>query len=72
MKFYPYEKGDGKRFSHAEQVRDETAFSIHFFIVHHIKITIHLPYCDPKLVYHNNTKRKYTLQDCVVFSLITL
>ena len=50
------------------QVRDETAFSIHFFIVHHIKITIHLPYCDPKLGYHNNTKRNYTLQDRVVFS----
>ena len=29
--------------------RDMTAFSIHFFIVYHIKITIHLPYCNPKL-----------------------
>ena len=50
------------------QVRDGTAFSRHFFIVHHIKITIHLSYCDPKLVYHKNTKRNYTVQDCVVFS----
>ena len=45
------------------QVRDMTAFSIHFFIVHHIKITIHLPYCDPKLVYDNNTKINYTVED---------
>ena len=50
-----------------DQVRDTTAFSIHFVIVHHIKITIHLPYCDLKLVYNNNTKIKYTLKDCVVF-----
>ena len=45
-----------------------TAFSIHFVIVHHIKITIHLPYRDLNLVYNNNTKIKYTLKDCVVFS----
>ena len=51
-----------------KQVRDKTAFSIHFFIVHHIKITNHHPYCDPKLVYHNNTKINHTLEDCVVFS----
>ena len=44
------------------------AFSKHFFIVHHIKITVNLPYCNPKLVYNNNTKIKYTLEDCVVFS----
>ena len=50
-----------------KQVRDMTAFSIHIFIVHHIKITIHLPYCDPKLVCNNNTKINHTLQDCVVF-----
>ena len=35
-------------------VRDKTAFSMNVFIVHHIKITIHLPYCDAKLVYNNN------------------
>ena len=58
----------GPMFRTLNQVWDETAFSIHFFIVHHIKITIHLPYCDPKLVYHNNTKRNYTLQDYVAFS----
>ena len=50
------------------QVRDKTAFSIHFFIVHHIKITIHLTYCDPKLVYDDNTNINYSLEDCVVFS----
>ena len=49
------------------QVRDMTAFSIHFFIVHHIKITIHLPYCYHKLVYNNNTKINYTLEDYVIF-----
>ena len=58
----------GESMGQVEQVRDTTAFSIHFFIVHHIKITIHLPYCDLKLVYNNNTKIKYTLKDCVVFS----
>ena len=46
----------------------KTAFSIHFFFVHHIKITINLPYCDPKLVYNNITKINYTLKDCVVSS----
>ena len=50
------------------QVRDKTAFSIHFSIVHHIKITIHLPYCDPELVFDNSTKINYTIEDCVVFS----
>ena len=50
-----------------KQVRDKTAFSIHFFIVHYIKITNQHPYCDPKLVYHNNTKINNTLEDCVVF-----
>ena len=52
---------------HPYQVRDTTAFSIHLFIVHHIKITIHLPYCDLKLVYNNNTKIKYTLKDVLCF-----
>ena len=53
-----------------EQVRDKTAFSIHFFIVHHIKITIHLPYFDLKLVSNNNTKIKYILKDCTSGSLL--
>ena len=53
---------------HPYQVRAMTAFSIHFFIVHHIKITIHLPYCNHKLVYNNNTKINYTLGDYVIFS----
>ena len=44
-----------------------TAFSIDYFSVHHIKITIHLPYCDLKVVYKNNTKINYSLKDCVVF-----
>ena len=51
-----------------KQVREKTAFSIDFFIVHHIKITMHLPYCDPKLVHNNNTKINYTLEKCVTFS----
>ena len=45
-----------------------TAFSIHFFNVHHIMITIHLPYCNHKLVYDNNTKINYNLEDYVIFS----
>ena len=45
-----------------------TAFVIHFLIVHHIKIAIHLPYCDPKLVYYDNTEIKYTIEDGIVFS----
>ena len=36
-----------------DQVQDKTAFSIQICIVHHIKITIHLPYCDPEMVYDN-------------------
>ena len=58
-------KAGFRRKSH--QVRDMTAFSKHFFIVHHIKITIHLPYCNHKLVYDNNTKINYTLEDYVIF-----
>ena len=49
-------------------VRDMAAFPIHFFIVHHIKITMHLPYCNHKLVYNNNTKINYILEDYVIFS----
>ena len=48
------------------------AFSIHFLIVHHIKITIHLPYCNHKLVDDNNAKINYTLEDHVIFSKINL
>ena len=50
-----------------KQVQDMTAFSIHFFIVHHIKIKIHLHYCNIILVYNNNTKINYSQEDCVVF-----
>ena len=62
-----YQEGNVMCKHDTNQVRDMTAFSIHFFIVHHIKIIIHLPYCDPKLVYNNNTKIDYTVEDCVVF-----
>ena len=55
-----------------DQVRDMTAFAIHFFILHHIKITIHLPYCNHKLVYNYNTRINYTLEDYVIFSGINL
>ena len=47
-------------------VWDMTVLSIHFFIVHHMKITIHLPYCNHNLVYDNNTRINYTLEDYVI------
>ena len=40
-----------------DQVRDVTAFSIHVFLVDHIKITSHLAYCDPVLACNDNTNR---------------
>ena len=54
------------------QVWDETAFTIHFFLVPHIKITSHLPYCDPVLAYNDNTNRNLTLRDGVEFLYINL
>ena len=39
------------------QVRDVTAFPIHFFLIPDIKITSHLPYCDLVLAYKDNTNR---------------
>ena len=51
------------------QVREKTAYSQYISLLCTIiKITIHLAYCDPKLVYNNNTKINHTLKDCVVFS----
>ena len=55
-----------------DQVRDEMAFSIHLFLVPHIKITSHLPYCDPVLAYNDNTNRNLTLRDGVEFLYINL